>query len=183
LPSIPNTSSSPRQSVKLGDRTLPNVTASPVIPPIASNFDPNPQTLSSDLVPSIGSNGSLSSSGAGDTSALQQRSEAASESNSNNVARGSIDTIPQVAETKNYLQQRWKPPQGLTQPLEYTLLIGGDGAIERIIPRTQAAKNYIDRTGMPIVGEKFVSPIEGGGNPQIRVVLNPDGKVATFVEQ
>ncbi len=94
-----------------------------------------------------------------------------------------FDTIPQVAEVRRYFQQRWSPPQGLAQTLEYTLTIAPNGTIRQITPLGQAAGDYIDRTGIPLVGEPFVSPLSNGRNARIRLVLSPDGKVQTFLEQ
>ncbi|MFB2972327.1 DUF4335 domain-containing protein [Aerosakkonema sp. BLCC-F183] len=103
------------------------------------------------------------------------------------VARGNssttlFDAIPQIGEARNYFQSRWQPPASLTQRLEYSLTLNHDGSIRQIIPLGQLAKTYIDRTEMPLVGESFVSPIEGKHSPKIRVVLSPDGKVETFLE-
>jgi hypothetical protein len=94
-----------------------------------------------------------------------------------------FDTIPQVAEVRSYFQQRWKPPEGLTQTLEYTLLIDPNGSIQSIVPLRQQSGDYIDRTGMPLVGETFVSPLATGRNAKIRLVLGNDGKVQAFLEQ
>jgi hypothetical protein len=94
-----------------------------------------------------------------------------------------FDNIPQIAEARSYFQQRWQPPADLKQTLEYSLLLNPDGSIQRIIPLGQAAGQYIDRTDMPLPGEPFVSALPGGGNPTIRVVLTPDGKVNTFLEK
>lgn len=93
-----------------------------------------------------------------------------------------FDTIPQVAEVRSYFQGRWQPPEGLTQTLEYRLLLTADGALQRIVPLGQASEQYIDRTNMPLMGESFVDPIQDGSTPQIRLVLKPDGKVQTFLE-
>ncbi|MCA1990644.1 MAG: DUF4335 domain-containing protein [Coleofasciculus sp. S288] len=93
-----------------------------------------------------------------------------------------FDTIPQVAEVRDYLQQRWQPPSGLTQTLEYSLLLNADGSIQRIIPLGKAAGDYIDNTAIPRPGQPFVSAVEGQRNPNIRVVLKPDGEVETFLE-
>jgi len=93
-----------------------------------------------------------------------------------------FDTIPQVAEARNFFQQRWQPPEGLTQTLEYTLMVNPNGTLQRIIPLGQASGDYIDRTGIPLVGEPFISPISGGRTARIRLVLSPDGKVRTFLE-
>jgi len=106
---------------------------------------------------------------------------------SNSPTQGSsstslFDTIPQVAEAKSYFQNRWQPPTSLKQRLEYSLALNPDGSIRQIIPLGQVAETYLDRTEMPLVGETFVSPIEGKRSPKIRVVLSPDGKVDTFLE-
>ncbi|NEP60414.1 MAG: DUF4335 domain-containing protein [Symploca sp. SIO2G7] len=93
-----------------------------------------------------------------------------------------FDTIPQVKEVRDYLQQKWQPPAELEQILEYRLVLNTDGSIQRIIPLGGAATTYINRTSIPKVGEPFVSPVGGEGNPTIRVVLKQDGQVETFLE-
>lgn len=99
--------------------------------------------------------------------------------NSKNTA---WNTVPQVSEVREYFNKRWEPPASLNQPLEYSLLLAVDGTIEQIMPLGQAARNYVDRTGMPLIGESFVSPNNSGQTPRVRVVLKPDGKVQTFLE-
>jgi hypothetical protein len=93
-----------------------------------------------------------------------------------------LDTIPQVAQVREYFQSRWQPPASLNQTLEYRLVLNGDGSLKQIIPLGQAANIYLDRTGMPLLNEPFVSPPDIGGNPQVRLVLSPDGTVRTFLE-
>jgi hypothetical protein len=98
------------------------------------------------------------------------------------VATGTLFDTPQVAEARDFLKKRWQPPTGLKQTLEYSLLIGVDGKIERILPLGKAARDYVDSTGMPVIGQPFVSPNTNGQNVRIRAVLSPDGKVQTFSE-
>ncbi len=93
-----------------------------------------------------------------------------------------FDTIPQVAEVRAYFQQRWKPPEGLTQTLEYSLLLAPNGSIQSIVPLRQQSGDYIDRTGMPLVGDPFVSALSSERNAKIRLVLTTDGKVQAFLE-
>lgn len=93
-----------------------------------------------------------------------------------------FDTIPQVAEVRQYFQQRWTPPEGLTQTIEYTLVINQNGSVQQILPLGQTAGDYVDRSGIPLVGEPFVSPLKTKPNAKIRLVLSPDGKVQTFLE-
>jgi hypothetical protein len=107
------------------------------------------------------------------------RGAAPAQADANSTA---FDTLPQVAEARLYFQGRWTPPEGLTQTLEYRLLINPDGTIQRIIPLGQAAGDYVDRSGIPLVGEPLVSPIAAGRSIKIRLVLSPDGKVQTFLE-
>jgi hypothetical protein len=92
-----------------------------------------------------------------------------------------FDTV-QVAEARTYLNQRWQPPTGLSQALEYSLTLSLDGKIERILPLNQAARKYIDSSGIPEIGKPFVSTNKFGQNVRIRVILTPDSKVQTFPE-
>ena len=93
-----------------------------------------------------------------------------------------FDTVPQVAEAREFFNKHWTPPSNLTQTLEYNLILGADGKIQRIEPLSQASRNFVDRTGMPLPEEPFVSPNKGGQGVTIRVVLSPDGKVQTFAQ-
>ena len=88
----------------------------------------------------------------------------------------------QLGEAKDYLKKHWQPPTQLKQTIEYSLVIGIDGSIERILPLGKAARDYVDRTGMPLIGERFVSPNKNGQAVRIRAVYSPDGKVQTFQE-
>lgn len=112
-------------------------------------------------------------------SAIATRRGASEESAANSTA---FDTIPQVAEVRNYFQQKWTPPEGLSQILEYSLLLNADGTIESITPLRQASGDFIDRTGMPLIGDPFVSPLKGRPTAKIRIVLEPSGQVRAFLE-
>ena len=116
------------------------------------------------------------------SASAEARSSAADRSAPGEQPGTAFDTIPQVAEARRYFQQRWSPPQGLTQTLEYTLLVGANGSIQRTLPLGQAAGDYVDRTGIPLVGEPFVSALNRGQGAKIRLVLSPDGSVKTFLE-
>ncbi|HEY9690979.1 MAG TPA: DUF4335 domain-containing protein [Oculatellaceae cyanobacterium] len=164
----PPSSSQLKPGRSTGTAGLPKLNPSPVTPPVAFNADPFPQALP-EVAPSISSNSSNLSPNADNSASSADKTRI-------------FDSIPQVAEARNYFQQRWKPPQGLTQSLQYSLVVGSDGSIERIIPLTEAAKLYIDRTNIPLPGGQFVSPLTGKTNAQIRVVLNADGKVETLLE-
>jgi len=132
-------------------------------------------------MPSLALKREFASAPLNQTRSAESRSSAR-RSNQADQTDTAFDTISQIAEARQYFQQRWNPPQGLTQTLEYTLLVGANGSIQRTIPLGQAAGDYIDRTGIPLVGEAFVSAINSGRNAKIRLVLSPDGSVKTFLE-
>ncbi len=90
--------------------------------------------------------------------------------------------VPQVAEVREYFNRRWEPPASLKQSLQYSIVLDVDGTVQLIEPYGAASRTYLDRTGMPLIGERFVSPNANGQNPRIRVLFNPDGKVQTFLE-
>lgn len=98
------------------------------------------------------------------------------------VRGGTLFDTPQVSEARDVLKKRWQPPSGLSQSIEYSLSVGVDGTIEQILPMGKAARDYVDRTGMPLIGEPFVSPNKNGQTVKIRAIFSPDGKVQTFPE-
>ncbi|MBD2102102.1 hypothetical protein H6F94_14650 [Leptolyngbya sp. FACHB-261] len=77
-------------------------------------------------------------------------------------------------EVAAYFQGRWSPPESLKQNLEYRLVLGPDGSLQRITPLSRTAGTYLDRTGMPLIGEQFVSP---GAQGALILRLRPDGGV------
>lgn len=93
-----------------------------------------------------------------------------------------FDSIPQVAEARSYFEQRWTPPDALTTVLEYRIAVNPDGSVQQVTPLGQTSGIYLDRTGIPSVGEAFVSPIESGQTARMRLVLTPEGGVQTFLE-
>jgi Domain of unknown function (DUF4335) len=163
---------------------------------------PNTTNLPSNLPPAIGDISSGISAGspplATGTNARRSNTDisASSPTNDNSlaerlrqgrdtpseVATGTLFDTPQVAEARDFLKKRWQPPTELKQTLEYSLLIGVDGKVERILPLGKAARDYVDTTGMPGIGQPFVSPNRNGQNVRIRAVFSPDGKVQTFPE-
>ncbi|MGF1676519.1 MAG: DUF4335 domain-containing protein [Rivularia sp. (in: cyanobacteria)] len=88
----------------------------------------------------------------------------------------------QVAEVRSYFKQRWQPPKGLTEPLQYSLTVGVDGALEQILPLGKAARDYVEKAGIPEIGQPFVSPSRNGQNVRVRAVFKPDGQVQAFPE-
>jgi len=86
-----------------------------------------------------------------------------------------------MQEIKNYFLSRWQAPKDLTQALEYRLLINSDGSVKDIIPLKAISTNYLKRAPMPFKGEKLISSTSTG-DLTIRLVLNTDSTVATFLE-
>ena len=99
-----------------------------------------------------------------------------------NQSNSKIPSISQQAEIKTYFQQKWQPPNELNRNLEYRLQIAQDGSLKRVIPLGKAASIYLDRTGIPLLGESFVSPLNEKDSATVRLVLSPDGEVRTFLE-
>ncbi|MEB3309660.1 MAG: DUF4335 domain-containing protein [Snowella sp.] len=93
-----------------------------------------------------------------------------------------LDAIPQVAEARQYFQEKWQPPEDLTQTLEYRLLIKPDGSLDQSIPLGKAASLYLAKLPMPSPGTPFVSPLKVEGEQTVRLVLSPNGSVKTFLE-
>ena len=89
---------------------------------------------------------------------------------------------PQVAEASDYFNGRWEPPANLRSSLEYSIVLDVDGSIQVIEPYGLPARTYLDRTGMPLIGERFVSANQNGQSPRIRLRFNPSGKVQAFLE-
>ena len=187
LPSIPNADNSPAGTVTLtpntrGDQSneagnqiamAPSKSQLSAAPAQPVQPMPKPLALNREFAkapPSQSASESTLRAATGDQGAPAEQTDTA------------FDTIPQIAEVRQYFQQRWNPPQGLTQTLEYTLLVSADGSIQRMVPLGQAAGAYVDRTGGPLMGEPFVSAISGGRNAKVRLVLSPDGTVKTFLE-
>ena len=93
-----------------------------------------------------------------------------------------LDTIPQVAEARQYFQERWQPPNDLTQTLEYQLLIKPDGSLDQSIPLGKAATLYLAKLPLPAQGTPFLSPLSTADEQTLRLVLSPNGRVRTFLE-
>ncbi|YAI81972.1 MAG: DUF4335 domain-containing protein [cyanobacterium endosymbiont of Rhopalodia sterrenbergii] len=93
-----------------------------------------------------------------------------------------LDAIPQVAEARQYFQQRWQPPRNLSQTLEYRLIVQPDGSLKRAVPLGKAAIVYYQKASIPTPGSAFVSALDISENQTIRLVLSPNGRVKTFLE-
>jgi hypothetical protein len=175
----------PRLSTNIGSASVPP--APPRLATLPNGIRTNPIPQSYSPVTSQQVPGKVnSSSEVGDSNSLIERLRNEPKANtSTEVATGNTDTLfdtPQVAEARAFFQKRWRPPTGFAQTLEYSVMLGVDGSIERILPLGKAARDYVDIAGMPTIGQPFVSANRSGQIVRIRVVLSPDGKVQTFPE-
>lgn len=201
-PSVPSQRRSPQlseESISIARPTVPEtsrVTALPGISPSTDIPAPPPQSRVSDRQ----GDGAIPGISAAPEQTAHQRLKAALERRSGNTPveltpeapqtqnpnrapqTTAFVNTPQLKEVKEYFQKNWQPPSGLTQTLEYSIVLDVDGTIQRIEPLGKAARTYVDRSGLPLIGEPFVSPNSSGDTPRIRVVLSPDGNVQTFAE-
>ncbi|MGV0026497.1 DUF4335 domain-containing protein [Phormidesmis priestleyi] len=111
----------------------------------------------------------------------QERSAASAAPDKNSTA---FDTIPQVAEVRQYFKERWKPPTGLSGDLQYRLVLNPDGSLQQNLPLNEAAGLFLDRpeVGMPLYNSPFVSPLKNSRPVVIQVILGQDGTVQAFNE-
>lgn len=117
------------------------------------------------------------------TSSLEDQSGLDKLDKQDNVALNSRTTqTPQLQEVTQYFQQKWQPPEKLSQSLEYRLWLNPDGSIQRIVPLGKVSEIYLDRTSVPLRGEQFISPLPDGKKITVRLLLSPDGEVMAFAE-
>lgn len=128
--------------------------------------------------------GNKIASGSASTSDLITTLRQSRSSNSSQIATGDSSLIDskQIAEAKKYLKQRWQPPSGLKQSLEYSLTVGVDGSVERVLPLGKAERENFRKTGIPAIGDPFISPSKTGQNARIRAVFKSNGEVQAFPE-
>jgi hypothetical protein len=93
-----------------------------------------------------------------------------------------FDQIPQVAEVRNYFQQNWYPPKSLNRSLQYSLQLNEDGSLQSITPIGQPSMNRLQQIQFPTAEEPFVSSLTQQEPVKIRVILQPSGRVQTFLE-
>jgi hypothetical protein len=135
---------------------------------------------SSNLPPTLNPNSAKTTAAASLDS--NSRESAAPEPSKPIATRTAFVNNPQVAEVSDYFNRRWEPPSSLRSSLEYSIILDVDGSIQVIEPYGLASRTYLDRTGMPLIGERFVSANQNGQSPRIRLRFNPNGKVQAFLE-
>ena len=91
-----------------------------------------------------------------------------------------FDTIPQVQEVRQYIARRQQSRP--SRPVEYRLTLNANGSLAKVEALSPTAKDYLGNLPVPAPQQPFVSPIPAGGQPKIRVLLQPNGTVKTFLE-
>lgn len=85
-------------------------------------------------------------------------------------------------EVKQYFQQKWQPPENLSQSIEYRLVVNNDGSLQRVTPIGQGSVTFLDRSGIPLMGEAIASSFTENKQAIVRLILSPNGNVETFLE-
>lgn len=101
--------------------------------------------------------------------------------NSQDLAALSTTTSAPVAQIREYFYSRWSPPEELTETLQYRLTLNPDGTLSNPFPMGKAAELYESNLPLPSPNETIIQ------NPPtipqtIRLVIDPDGTMETFVE-
>jgi hypothetical protein len=90
---------------------------------------------------------------------------------------------PAIQATKSYFQSKWKPSDSQQNPLQYVVQVSGkSGLVRSVSPQGTAATTYLNQSKIIKAGQKLIAPAPGGTDQKIRVVLQPDGNVDTFIE-
>lgn len=158
---------------------LPNV--DPALPTVETNPLPSPATADKTSPEPSATTGTGTDAGVGVKPGENTNKPGNNESTSNNDRL--FDVTPQIREAREFFKQKWNPPADLKQTLQYSVTVDVDGTVQRILPIGNVAGKYIDRTGMPLVGEKLVSPNKNGQSIRMRIVLTPEGQVEALPEE
>lgn len=89
-----------------------------------------------------------------------------------------------LEETKRYFQGKWKADNSQPNSLQFVVQVSGKSGIVRSVePQGEAATAYLQKSKSIAPGQKLISPAAvGSSDRKIRVLLQPDGSVDTFVE-
>lgn len=91
--------------------------------------------------------------------------------------------MPLLQESRRYFQSKWKAGSDRPNSLQYVVQVGKSGVVRSVEPQGEAASAYLRETKFIKLGQKLVSPAAAGSSDQkIRVLLQPDGNVDTFIE-
>lgn len=182
-PPLPGTVTPPAPSTSSAPSAAPSAAPAPA-GTVELEIAPQPESSTDQTADSTASIASAEadSPGAASSRLSAESAESADAARSDAPAKTAFDTLPQVAQVRQYFQARWTPPESLEDTLEYRLTLAPDGSLQEVTPLGQASEVYLDRTSIPLRGESFISPSPDGSAARIRLVLSPDGAVQTFAE-
>lgn len=84
-------------------------------------------------------------------------------------------------EIKNYFQERWQPPENLTQTITYQLTVNGEkGIIEKVTAKGAGASFFLSQTPIPLNQEVIFSPQPNTAPFTLELILSPNGDVVIF---
>jgi Domain of unknown function (DUF4335) len=98
---------------------------------------------------------------------------------SNNSGADAADTNPTLQEAKRFFQGKWKATPTQPNALQYVLQVSKNGTVKSVSPQGEAATNYLQQSKLIKPGQKLAG---GSSDQKIRVLLQPDGGVDTFIE-
>lgn len=99
------------------------------------------------------------------------------------VARAKPTGASQSAAVKRYFESRWSPPEDLSQPLQYQLIVSNEGSIEKMNPLSPAATKYSQEAGIPSVGDPFIPSSTDIQDATLVLTLGEDGSVNVSVQK
>jgi hypothetical protein len=89
---------------------------------------------------------------------------------------------PQAVAISQYIRERWQVPAGLSQPLQYQLTLNPNGSLKQVQPLNSLATRYLPQVPLPATHQPFIAPFQSAQPALVRLVLQPNGTVQTFVE-
>jgi Domain of unknown function (DUF4335) len=169
-----STSPSPPKLSKPSARTVPGeIALAPALPSSKSSRRLSPSTSNRLAQDQAFSQSSEASPSAPQVLARQPQSSSSS----------LFDSIAQVAEVRDYVAARWSPATLPPKTLEYRLTLNANGSLAQVEPLGTSAQQYLNQLSLPVAQAPFVSAVTSGGQPTIRLVLSPDGRVQTFLDR
>ncbi len=158
--------------------TIPFLTPSPTIDP--KTYQPNPNLITPQ--PSPTSNPAATNITGTESPAPQIVPDRPLQSNNGKIGADGVENSS-LQDAKRYFQGKWKADPTQSSTLQYVLdLNGKNGVVRSVNPQGEAATVYLKQTKLIKPGQKIVSPVAGSSDQKIRVLLQPDGNVDTFVE-
>lgn len=105
---------------------------------------------------------------------------------SNNIPVSGAEPTANISlgESRRFFQGKWKADATQPSALQYVIQVSGkNGIVKAVDPQGEAATNYLQQSKFIKPGQKLLSPAAAGSTDQkIRVLLQPDGNVDTFIE-